>query len=85
MRRFADPVQVLASPADEPRVFYWRGRRYVVAEVLGHWLEVAPWWRTTAPGPARERQRQVWRVEAGGGVFDLGRDLDGWVLVRSLD
>jgi len=46
---------------------------------------VAPWWRTTAPGPARERQRQVWRVEAGGGVFDLGRDLDGWVLVRSLD
>ena len=91
MRRFADPIQVLAGSDDAPQVFRWRGRRYVVVEVLGHWLEVAPWWRTPAAtaAPVRERQRQVWRVEASGGVFDLsrdaGRDPISWVLVRAID
>jgi hypothetical protein len=84
MRRFADPIQVLAGPDDVPQVFRWRGRRYVVAEVLGHWLEVAPWWRTEQ---VQERQRQVWRVEAGGGVFDLSltHHPTHWLLLRVLD
>jgi hypothetical protein len=77
MRRFADPICVLTGPDDQPRVFRWRGRRYEVTEVLAQWLEVTPWWRVAAQHPAvdlpavHDRQRQVWRVEAGGGVFDL--------------
>ena len=107
MRRLADPVQVLTGTDDAPQVFRWRGRRYVVGEVLGYWLEVAPWWQPRTSGSAaggggaRERQRRVWRVEAGGGVFDLGHEPGPepgtepgtgpsaepgrWLLVRVLD
>jgi hypothetical protein len=71
-----------------PESFIWRGRLYVVREVLGHWQERHPWWRDALdpdPGAASPRgvlggsgERQVWRVEASPGrmsatgVFDLG-------------
>jgi hypothetical protein len=47
MRRYTDPVEVRsASPEDAgaPSAFLWRGRLYVVRDVLGHWLERRSWW-----------------------------------------
>lgn len=31
--------------ADSPSAFVWRGRLYVVRNVLSHWQERRPWWR----------------------------------------
>ena len=49
-RRYEDPVQVrrVVRPGQSgdgaPAMFLWRGRLYVVREVLGHWWERRAWW-----------------------------------------
>jgi hypothetical protein len=72
----------------QPQAFVWRGRRYLVREVLGQWRERRAWWREALDLPpgvphgiaAAARERHVWRVEAGlprsdrSGVFDLAHD-----------
>lgn len=78
-----DPVTTGA-----PEAFIWRGRLYIVREILAHWRERRAWWREALDPPAGQphgiaaaaRERQVWRVEAcpgrlaRSGVFDLARD-----------
>jgi hypothetical protein len=46
-RLHADAVEVQRRD-DEPAQFLWRGRLYVVREVLSRWTESGGWWRTTA-------------------------------------
>ena len=94
VRRFDEPVQVRMEEVDTPAAFLWRGRLYLVREVLGQWRERRSWWRESATGAAAS-ERRVWRVEAGAGaggargVFDLGLDgagADGpWLLLRTQD
>ncbi len=51
MRLYADPVEVRPAPGDEtgaPAAFLWRGRLYVVRDVLGHWCERRSWWSSAA-------------------------------------
>lgn len=81
-------TNVLEGSPPSPRAFIWRGRLYVVRQVIGHWRERRAWWREAldpVPGqPAgidvASREQQVWRVEAspgrvhGSGVFDLVHD-----------
>ena len=43
-RGYDDTVQVRTTQADEPAQFLWRGRLYVVREVLGRWRERQAWW-----------------------------------------
>jgi hypothetical protein len=31
-------------PPGAPLHFHWRGYRYRVLDILGHWLDTAPWW-----------------------------------------
>ncbi len=96
----AEAIQVQRDPAQElgaPGQFLWRGRLYVVREVLGSWVETLPWWRRrrSVPGgsPGWETEREVWRVVAAAGrrfpdvVVDLALDCsDGhWVLQRVHD
>jgi len=61
-----------------PTAFLWRGRLYVVREVIGHWRERRAWWREafdpdedTAENTAAQGldclEQQVWRVEASPG------------------
>jgi len=70
----ADPVHVVA-----PVQFLWRGRLYLVREVLAHWVELGTWWtarspRTSvaapAPAPAATAAASgfpvAWLVDAGG-------------------
>jgi hypothetical protein len=90
-RRHDEPVEVRADAG--PRSFVWRGRRYTVCAVLASWQERRPWWRAVGDdpgGPTPDTERRVWRVEARPpagttGVFDLGRDDDRWLLLRSHD
>jgi len=49
VRRYEDPVEVRPSPeGDRPASFLWRGRLYVVRDVLGHWRERRAWWTSAA-------------------------------------
>jgi hypothetical protein len=65
-----------------PSAFLWRGRLYVVRDVIGHWRERRAWWRdaldvdeedsntghgmSAAPG-LDCLEHEVWRVEASPG------------------
>lgn len=84
-RRYDEPVEVRRRDED-PAEFLWRGRFYVVREVLAHWVETGSWWAGAAQGAAGSSaldssalaaEREVWRVEAspgraqGSGVFEL--------------
>jgi hypothetical protein len=46
-RLHADAVEVQRRD-DEPAQFLWRGRLYVVREVLARWTESGGWWRSAA-------------------------------------
>jgi hypothetical protein len=85
VRRFSDVVQVrpvegAAGVARRPEAFIWRGRLYVVRDVLAQWRERRAWWREAldadggggpvVPGgslAAAASEQQVWRVEASPG------------------
>ena len=45
MRCMNEPIAVVLDE-DVPVAFTWRGRSYVVREVLDHWRERRAWWRT---------------------------------------
>jgi hypothetical protein len=94
MRQYDDPIDVrrgVVAGHDAPEQFVWRGRLWVVREIIAHWVRTGDWWEQ---GDARDllAESEVWRVEAGrgpanAGVFDLAFDWgDGyWRLVRCID
>lgn len=60
-RRYDDVVDVRRRD-EVPAEFLWRGRLYVVRDVLSHWVEAGAWWTSTAAsallgtdGPAEQR------------------------------
>ncbi|HEX7462504.1 MAG TPA: DUF6504 family protein [Dermatophilaceae bacterium] len=95
VRRYEDPIEVRAgaggvervggidcAPDPTPSAFLWRGRLYVVRDVIGHWRERRAWWREaldpdegdsdTRRGMSAEHgpdclEQEVWRVEASAG------------------
>ncbi len=91
-RRYDDTVQVRRRD-EAPAEFLWRGRLYVVRDVLSHWVETDAWWRTQRPADGLDDECELWRVEAtagrvhGTGVFDLSYDVaqGSWALVRTMD
>ena len=52
-RLHTDAVEVQRRD-DEPAQFLWRGRLYVVREVLARWTESGGWWRTAAVQSVRD-------------------------------
>ena len=46
-RRYDDQVDVRRRD-EAPAQFLWRGRLYVVRDVLDHWVEVGTWWSGAA-------------------------------------
>jgi len=101
VRRYQESIEVRAGegvvgPGDggdldvqdsPPTAFLWRGRLYVVREVIAHWRERRAWWRDALdPDEAVAAhgldclEHEVWRVAAsrgrlaGLGVYDLGQD-----------
>lgn len=94
MRRMDEQIAVtLDETAGVPVAFTWRGRSYVVREVLDHWRERRAWWRAALePGgfAPEDLEEGVWRVVASPGralhtgVYDLGRT-HAWRLLRVAD
>lgn len=83
-RLHTDPVEV-RSERDVPAQFLWRGRLYLVREVLARWTESGQWWRTdvvraltsgdsTAPGP---RLRAAPRERSGSSPWQQSASLSG--------
>lgn len=96
-RRYTDPVEVRRGD-QAPTEFLWRGRLYLVQDVLAHWMEAPAWWAGAEPpgpppGHSLEGDREVWRVAAGAGraagtgVYDLSFDCARgvWTLARAHD
>lgn len=66
-KRYDEEVTV-SIDGGMPRAFTWRGAHHVVVDVIGRWRIEGRWWEDG-------RDRDYWRVEAGGGaVFDLFHD-----------
>lgn len=73
-RLLAESVEVWRRDGD-PDQFRWRGRLYLVREVLARWTEAGQWWRARAAasllaGAAGvavldDGERDWWRLEAG--------------------
>lgn len=63
MRQYDDPVEVRRGEEQDPDQFLWRGRLWKVRAVVAHWVETGPWWQGAA-----DRERELWRVEAGRGA-----------------
>jgi len=86
--RAGESEEAAGTAGERPQAFVWRGRLYVVREVLGHWRERRSWWRDALdPQPGQPvglgvaaGEQHVWRVAAspgrmhGSGVYDLVRD-----------
>ena len=101
-RLHADAVEVRTAVrheaperGPEPEQFLWRGRLYVVREVLARWTTSGSWWKGSVH-EVDDRERQWWRVEAdsgrlaamsaGRGTYDLCFSWrTGWTLRRVLD
>lgn len=83
MSRLHTDVVEVARRDDEPAQFLWRGRLYVVREVLARWTESGGWWRSAAvqavssgdgeagaaisPAAVDDGEQDWFRVEAGSG------------------
>ena len=79
-------VELDGGPAP-PAAFVWRGGRYRVLSVLGHWREDGAYW---AGGGVEVPQRDLWRVEAQNGspsrgIYELVHEQDAWRLDRIWD
>ena len=90
-REALEQVKVVDEPGGQrPEAFLWRGQRYRVVKVIGHWREDPGWWRRPDGQPVRIEQTDLWRVEAGNGkpltgVYELVRRGEDWKLDRVWD
>jgi len=99
-RLHADAVEVRTraeASGPVPEQFLWRGRLYVVREVLARWTSSGVWWKGTSDRGLDDRETQWWRVEAdsgrlaalsgGAGTYDLclSWSTGTWTLRRVLD
>lgn len=68
-RLHADQVEVRTraeASGPVPEQFLWRGRLYLVREVLARWTASGAWWKGPE-GELDDREQQWWRVEADSG------------------
>jgi hypothetical protein len=95
MRMYADPVEVRPVPGDgtgAPAAFLWRGRLYVVRDVLGHWCERRAWWSSPAArlvhgeGEGPDAAREGREADPGGTatrIADLAEEREVWRVAAS--
>jgi hypothetical protein len=99
-KRYREQLEEVQVAERGPVTFRWRGRRYRVESVLGHWYEDESWWRRADGVPEHIQRTDLWRVEAGRcgegrsgaevarsgrGVYELVRRGEQWRLDRVWD
>lgn len=93
-KRYREPladVEVVEEAGRiRPQAFAWRGERYRVLAVLGHWYEDEGWWGRADGVPQRIERTDLWRVEARNGrpergVYELVHRSGQWRLDRIWD
>jgi hypothetical protein len=83
-------VRIVQEAGEAPMAFLWRGRLYVVREVLGHWRERRDWWSTAAaralhgeewpgdrPASSEGPSFAVWSGQAAGSSGELPGGVPG--------
>jgi hypothetical protein len=92
MKRYREALEDVEDGGDDgaPQAFRWRGQRYEVIQVLGHWHEDAGWWQRPDGATSRITRTDLWRVEARNGsptrgVYEIVRRSGGWRLDRIWD
>jgi len=76
MRTYDDEVDVRGGP--EPRQFLWRGRLYVVRDVLSHWYERSAWWDGAAARAVRGDGDGEPRGVPGAAAVRAGGEREVW-------
>ncbi len=89
-KRYRERLEDVEVVAEAPAAFTWRGQRYRVLQVLGHWYEDETWWRRADGMPDRIERTDLWRVEARNGtptrgIYEVVRRGDTWRLDRIWD
>lgn len=90
-REVLDEVETNEENTATPASFRWRGRRYRVVRVIGHWREDPGWWRRPDGEPVQILQSDLWRVEARNGlpasqgIYELVHRDDEWHLDKVWD
>lgn len=90
-REVLDEVETNEEDTATPASFRWRGRRYRVVRVIGHWREDPGWWRRPNGEPVQILQSDLWRVEARNGlpasqgIYELVHRDDEWRLDKVWD
>jgi Domain of unknown function (DUF6504) len=82
---YRQPIQV-TTRAGRPLRFLWRGREYIVAEILSVWRLRDRWWE--APGPTGASDRHYYRLRCADDLvcevyYDAACDV--WMLDRVHD
>lgn len=84
MSKKLDEAIKVELEGDVPKGFEWRGSRYAVDRLIKYWREAGGDW-----DPEVHMDHECYRVESGGGMYDLRRDLTGkqppWRLLRVWD
>ncbi|MFN8158051.1 MAG: DUF6504 family protein [Candidatus Nanopelagicales bacterium] len=60
-----------------PAQFLWRGRLYLVREVLAHWVELGTWWTARAPRTSVPADPHAPAPGSGGTAYDPFGSSDG--------
>jgi hypothetical protein len=78
-KRYREPLDrvVLDSGRSAPVSFGWRGRRFRVSRIVGHWREDPGWWRGSDGRAIRIEQADLWRVEVCDGVCEHTAEAGG--------
>ncbi len=80
MRMYDEPIEVrrgLVAGQEAPEQFIWRGRLWVVRDVVSHWVETGAWWDQEGIAALLGVGAEEAGVTRGGGVtaVPLGADL----------
>lgn len=70
MRTYDELIEVrrgLVAGQEAPEQFLWRGRLWVVRDILAHWVETGAWW---------EQAGVAALLGVGGGATSAGGDLE---------
>jgi hypothetical protein len=77
MKRRFEPVEVEVTRG-WPVVVRWNGKTHRVQHLVDTWVVQGRWW-------AEEERRVCFRVTTSGGMLDIYRSGDAWVLARAQD